>query len=315
MSAAGQPVPLAAHPAPPAATDAARAVVRTVTYAAMFQAPLKLDRLHRTLMDVRLDPEALAETLADPWVRARVEVSAGLVHPRGRAEWVAVRRARRHHTRRLLRRHRHALAALRRCPFVRFVGLSGGCAHENASDSDVDVFLVTRRGRAWAVYLALIVLSRLVGVRGTLCINYVVDETELALPERDLFTASELVGMQPLAGRPMYGRLVEENAWMAGLFPNFFHERHAADAQGVPAAGGPRWLERLLDLGPAQAVEGFARWALGARLRRKARGAAGMTLDAGRLKLHLLDHRQRLLAAWRDAQRGAGLGDAAEAEA
>src|SRR6185503_1719711 len=117
-----------------------------------------------------------------------------------------------------------------------------------------DVFLVTRRGRAWAVYLALIALSRLLRVRRTLCINYVVDETELALSERDLFTASELVGMQPLAGRETYARLVHANGWVAGLFPNFFHERHAADAAGVPTAGAARWLEQLLDLGPAPAL-------------------------------------------------------------
>ena len=87
MSAVGQPLPAAVGPALRVATAAARAVVRTVTYSALFQAPLTLERLHRTLMDVRLDPDALAETLADPWVRERVEVSGGLVHPRGRAEW------------------------------------------------------------------------------------------------------------------------------------------------------------------------------------------------------------------------------------
>ena len=54
--------------------------------------------------------------------------------------------------------------------------------------------------------------------------------------------------------------------------------------------------------------------ALGARLRRKAHGAPGLSLAEGRLKLHLMDHRPRLLAAWRDAQRAAGLEDEAEDE-
>jgi hypothetical protein len=307
MSAERHPLPAAVAAVVPLPGDAARAVVRTVTYAALFQAPLTRERLHRTLMDARLDPAALAEVLADPWVRARVETSGDLVFPRGRADWLDVRRARREETERLLRRHRRALAMVARCPFVRLVGLSGGCAHENASDGDVDLFLVTRRGRAWAVYLALIVGSRLLGVRRTLCINYVVDESELALPEQDVFTGSELVGMRALAGQETYGRLVRANAWVAERFPNFFHDRHAADARDVPSAGGPRWLERLLDLGVAPALERLSRWAVGTRLRRKARGAAGLVLAAGRLKLHLVDHRQRLLAAWRDAQRGAGL--------
>jgi hypothetical protein len=284
-----------------------RAVVRTVAYAALFQAPLTRERLHRMLMDVRLDPRALQETLADPWVRARVEVSGDLVYPRGRGDWVEARHVRRLETERLLQRHRRALALVVRCPFVRLAGLSGACAHDNATDGDVDLFLVTRRGRAWAVYLALIVASRLLGVRRTLCINYLVDESELALSEQDVFTASELAGLRPLAGPEAYHRLVQANEWAGAWFPNFFHDRHAADARGLPPAGGPRWLERLLDLGPAPLLQRLSRWVLGARLRRKARGAPGLALAEGRLKLHLFDHRQRLLAAWRDAQGAAGL--------
>lgn len=306
MSAAGQPLRLAARPVA-APSDAARAIVRTVSYAALFQAPLTLERLHRTLMDERLGPEDLAEALDEPWVRERVEVSHGLVHPRGRSAWVALRRRRRLHTRALLRRHRRALALLARCPFVRLVGLSGACAHENAADDDVDVFLVTRAGRAWAVYLGAIILARLLGVRRTLCVNYVVDESELEVPDRDVFTACELVGLRPLAGRDTYGRLVQANAWVSELFPNFFFDRHAADAQGVPPAGAPPWIERVLDLGPAQSLERLSRWVIGARLRRKAAGAEGLSLSAGRLKLHLLDHRAPLLASWREAERAAGL--------
>lgn len=312
MSAERHALPAAVAPVTPdvpIAGHAARAVVRTVAYAALFQAPLTRERLHRALMDVRLDPRALDDTLADPWVRGRVEVSGDLVFPRGRGEWIEARGSRRHQTERLLWRHRRALALVARCPFVRLVGLSGGCAHENATDGDVDVFLVTRRGRAWAVYLALILASRLLRVRRTLCINYVVDETELALSERDVFTASELVGLRPLAGLEAYHRLVQVNDWVADWFPNFFHDRHAADASGLPPAGGPRWLERVLDLGPAQALQRLSRRLIGARLRRKARGAAGLALAEGRLKLHLVDHRPRLLAAWREAQKGAGLDD------
>ena len=315
MSVDRHPLPAPVRPVVPVAGDSARAVVRTVTYAALFQAPLTRERLHRTLMDVRLDPRALDGVLADPWVRARVETSGDLVFPRGRGEWIEARRARRQETERLLQRHRRALAVVARCPFVRLVGLSGGCAHENATDGDVDVFLVTRRGRAWAVYLALIAASRLLGVRRTLCINYVVDESELALPERDVFTASELVGLRPLAGPQTYYRLVQVNDWVAGWFPNFFHERHVSDAGGVPPAGGPRWLERVLDLGPAPALQRLSRRIMGARLRRKARGAAGLALAEGRLKLHLIDHRPRLLGAWRDAQSAAGLDDDVEERA
>jgi hypothetical protein len=286
---------------------AAEAILRTVTYASLFQAPLSLDRLHRNLMDVALSREDLEDALRDPWLRARVEVVRGLVIPRGRREWIELRRDRRAHSRRLLARHRRILAVLGRLPFVRMVAVSGACAHGNATDDDVDVFLVTREGRAWGVCLVLTVLSRLVGVRRTLCLNYIVDDKALALPERDVFTAAELVGLRLLAGPETYRRLVDVNGWAADLFPNF-RERHRTESEGVAPAGARFW-ERLLDLGPAPLLESVARRVLGARLARKGRGCGGVVLDPHRLKLHTLDHRPGLLASFEHALRGSEWGE------
>ncbi len=275
------------------------AILRTVTYASLFQAPLTLDRLHRNLMDVALTREALEDALRDPWLRRRVEVVDGLVLPRGRREWLGLRRRRRAHSRRLLARHRRILGVLGRLPFVRMVAVSGACAHENATDEDVDVFLVAREGRAWGVCLVLTVLSRLVGVRRTLCLNYIVDEAALVLPERDVFTAAELVGLRLLAGRDTYLHLVRSNGWAGDLFPNF-RERHVQEAEDAPPAGARGW-ERVLDLGPAQLLERVARRVLGARLARKGRGCKGVVLGPHRLKLHTLDHRPSLLASFEEA--------------
>ena len=284
-----------------AVTATSAAILRTVTYASLFQAPLTIDRLHRNLMDVELSPEELQAALDDPWLRRRIEVVRGLVIPRGRREWIAHRAARRGHSRRLLARHRRVLRLLGRLPFVRLVAISGACAHENATDDDVDVFLVAREGRAWGVCLVLTVLSRLLGVRRTLCLNYIVDEAALALPEQDLFTAAEVVGLRPLAGRETYRRLVDVNGWAARLFPNF-RQRHLAESEPVPAAGAPRW-ERVLDVGLAPLLERLARRALGTHLARKGRGCDGVVLGPHRLKLHTRDHRPSLLASFEAALR------------
>ena len=296
MSAATVPLE-AGH----AVTATAEAILRTVTYASLFQAPLTIDRLHRNLMDVELSREELEEALGDPWLRRRIEVAHGLVIPRGRRDWVPMRATRRAHSRRLLARHRRVLRLLGRLPFVRMVAVSGACAHENATDDDVDVFLVAREGRAWGVCLALTVLSRVLGVRRTLCLNYIVDEAALALPEQDVFTAAEVVGLRPLAGRETYRRLVDVNGWAARLFPNF-RKRHLAESEPVPSAGAPTW-ERVLDVGVAPLFERVARHVLGIHLARKGRGCGGVVLGPHRLKLHTRDHRPSLLASFESALR------------
>jgi hypothetical protein len=284
-----------------AVTATAEAILRTVTYASLFQAPLTIDRLHRNLMDVEMSRGELEDALGDPWLRRRVEVVRGLVLPRGRREWIAHRATRRAHSRRLLVRHRRILHLLGRLPFVRMVAISGACAHENATDDDVDVFLVAREGRAWGVCLVLTVLSRVLRVRRTLCLNYIVDEAALALPEQDVFTAAEVVGLRPLAGRETYRRLVDVNAWAARLFPNF-RSRHLAESESVPGAGARGW-ERVLDLGVAPLLEAIARRLLGAHLARKGRGCEGVVLGPHRLKLHTRDHRPSLLASFEAALR------------
>lgn len=275
--------------------DAAGAILRTVAYSAVFDAPLPFDDLHRGLMDVALSRRDLEEWLGEPAVRRCVAVTDGLVYPRGRSAWLDVRRQRQEHTGSLLRRHRFALKCLSRFPFVRLLALSGACAHGNASDEDVDVFLIVKKNRAWAVCLALMVASKALGLRRSLCINYIVDEEGMRLPEADLFTASEIVGMKVLAGPAAYEGFLWANDWVGRRFPNFWLRRRE---QSAPEAGPPVWLEALLDLGPAPLLEAFSRRVLGAYLRRKGRGRPGVTLSPHRLKLHMEDHRPRLGAAY-----------------
>ncbi len=275
-----------------------RAILRTVLYASLFQAPVTLAELHRSLMDVGVDRAEIRARLSRLFLRERLEITGEYVYPRGREACLDLHRERKRRTQALLDAHRSLLRVIARFPFVRLLALSGACAHDNATDSDVDVFLVVRRGRAWAVFLVLMLLAKALGRRRTLCVNYVVDEDGLLLPERDLFTAAEIVGLRPLAGGTTYLQFVEANAWVAERFPNFFWARK--ELGPVPVAGPPRWVEWMLELGLAPALEALSRRVLGRRFRRKWDGAVGVVLAPNRLKLHPIDHGPGLRAAFSD---------------
>ena len=279
-----------------ASTDAQEAVLRTVAYSAVFQAPLTLDELHRRLLDVHLGREELRACLDAPVLRQGLVLIDGLVVPRGNEAWLALRRERQQRTATLLDRHRWALRRLARFPFVRLVALSGACAHGNATDDDVDVFLVVKKDRAWVACLALMIASKVLGLRRTLCLNYIVDENGMSLPERDLFTASEIVGLKPLSGHDAYRRFLRANGWVAERFPNFWSSQ--VETFDAPVSSPRRWVERVLELGLAPLAEAFSRRLLGAYLKRKARGSVGVVLEPHRLKLHIDDHRPRLQAAY-----------------
>lgn len=273
----------------PAGPDLDDAIWRTIAYASLFEYPLRLNELRRRLMDVAACERQIEARLAGPRLRPLVSRAGGFLMPIGREAWTLRRAARAEHTARLLGGHARMLEAIARFPFVRMVALSGACAHGNASDDDVDVFLITRPGRAWTVALLLMVASKLRGLRRSLCINYVLAEDGLALPEHDRFTAAEMVALKPLAGREAYRRLVGANAWVAALHPNFV-ATHAAESEPVPPAVGAPRLERVLDAAGAGLFERLARGVLQPYLRRRLHGP-GVDLSARRLKLHARDHR------------------------
>jgi len=277
-----------------------QAIVRTVAYASLFQYPLAVDELHRWLLGAAVSREVLANRLAELRLRGLLAVEGGMVYPVGCHAWIALRRERARHTEDLLLRHRAILDRVTRFPFVRLVALSGACARGNAADDDVDVFLVTKRNRAWAICLGLMLVSKWMGLRRTLCVNYVLDEDALALPERDLFTAAEIVGLRVLAGPATYQRFLEANGWLPSLFPNFWIGR-AEDNRELVEAGGSKRREKILDAGPAPLFERLARLLLGSYLRFRWGGAPGVVLSRHRLKLHTRDHRARVMDAFERA--------------
>ena len=81
------------------------------------------------------------------------------------------------------------------------LALSGATAHHNASDGDIDLFLITAKGRTWAVSFFLFACMKLLGLRRTICLNYLLGEDGLALPDRDPYTRESNTESASL-GRP-----------------------------------------------------------------------------------------------------------------
>jgi glycosyltransferase involved in cell wall biosynthesis len=273
----------------------AQAVVDTIAYGAVFDCPMTLTEIHRSLMGVSLSRSEVSRLIRrHPLVRENVEEEPPYHFLRGRRSTVEARRDAARRTRDLLERQSGAIDLVRRAPFVRMVAFSGATAHENARDGDVDLFVVTARGRTWAVALLLLVAMKILGRRRTICLNYFLSEDRLELQERDPFTASQIVSLKPVCGSGFFYRLVRANEWGASFFPNFW-ERYRTlvpPAAQEPPAGSFIW-ETLLAFGGGYLLERFSRLVLGSHLRRQLgrspRGAS-VKLEPGILKLHFKDH-------------------------
>ena len=166
---------------------------------------------------------------------------------------------------------------------------------------DIDLFIVTERGRAWSVYAMMVVLARALGCREVLCANFLVDVDHLSVPDRgDLFTGHEMMSLLPIHGAEVLREVVASNPWVADILPN----ADPRDRLELWQRGDlERRVARLLEVGAGPVgtvLERASRTVFGARIKRKARrGNGDVVLKAGVLKLHTTDNRAGVVSRFK----------------
>jgi hypothetical protein len=132
------------------------------------------------------------------------------------------------------------------------------------------------------------------------CANFLVADTHLAVDQPDLFTANQVIHLQPLAGAEMIDRFRAANPFVARCYPN--------SATGRPqpplvVAGGravvfvKRALETLLRV-PSPLIERACRQLYARHLQHRAvswRSPDQVRLQSDYLKLHTRSHRHAVM--------------------
>lgn len=270
------------------------AVVRAVTYASLFDYPLTLRQL-RDSLELTVDEVTLERWLREGALLGRaVCVERGYVSPRARPQLVDLRLAREAASLEQLRLDAPVVGAIAALPFVQMVAISGSLAHLNAVDgADLDLFVVTSPSRVWTVAVLALVLARAMGWRTRLCLNYIVSEAAMAVKPADLFSANQIIHLQPVAGESTYRAFLAANPFVVSHYPNFvprslFGPAGVAHHQPVAAV-----VERALRP-VAPLVERAARAVYGWHLRRRSRwwhSPEHVQMEAECLKLHTNSHR------------------------
>jgi hypothetical protein len=185
------------------------------------------------------------------------------------------------------------------------IALSGSIAHLNLEDGgDLDLFVVTRGRAVWTVTVAMILLTRLLGVRRIVCANFVMSDEHLALEQQDLFTANQVLHLKPLIGSEVFDGFVAANPFVQRFYPN--RPRHGSGGFAVTLGRGltilKRRVEWLLTV-PLPMVESVCRRTYGWHLRRRSRSWQSpeqVQLRPEYLKLHTKSHRRSVLERFDD---------------
>jgi hypothetical protein len=284
----------------PVTTQQERAFLRSVVYAGLFDYPLTPAQLRDSLLGETADETALMRWYDhSAYLKAAIDYADGYFFLRGRRDVLQTRARREAISRAILREMAEPLQLVTHMPFVRLVALSGSLAHLNADDgADLDLFVVTSPGRVWTVTVATLAVARLRGWRKRLCLNYVVSERELWIAPADLFSANQIVHLQPIRGGVTYRRFLEANHFVERFYPNF---RPRELTEGRRSS----WLiEHAIDLTIGPVVEVVCRWLYRAHLRRRAHmwtSRDQVRLDAECLKLHTSSHRRQVMERFEQA--------------
>ncbi len=103
-------------------------------------------------------------------------------------------------------------------PFVRGVAISGSLSKGvMTDDGDIDFFIITEPNKLWITRSLLILYKkiRLLNSRKYFCLNYFVDTNNLAIIDKNIFTAVEVAHLIPVYSQDdLFDRFYDQNSWV-----------------------------------------------------------------------------------------------------
>ena len=109
-------------------------------------------------------------------------------------------------------------------PFVRCVCISGSLSKGFIDEKgDIDYFIITEPNRLWISRMLLIVFKKifLLNSRKYFCVNYFIDTGHLEIPDKNIFTATELLSLLPMTNQSLFSTFVQHNEWTFDYLPNY----------------------------------------------------------------------------------------------
>lgn len=108
-------------------------------------------------------------------------------------------------------------------PFVESVCISGSLSKGVLEpDGDVDYFIISKASRLWVCRSLLVGFKKifLLNSRKYFCINYFLDATQLHIPDRNIFVATEIKYLLPVFNHELYLQFMKENEWSGDFITN-----------------------------------------------------------------------------------------------
>lgn len=224
-------------------------ILQTLIYFDIFQHPLRVEEIFMCCRKEDVTQSAVEAELAQL-------VAANIVKQEG--DFFALQLTKERVNNRLLNNQRaekyHSYAKniarfIALFPFVRAVFVSGSLSKGvMAKDGDIDFFIITKPGRLWIARTLLIGFRKMIlfNSHKFFCVNYFIDEDNLVIDDKNLFTATETAFLIPVYGKEYYSLFLANNQWYRNYYPAF-PQRPIDNVPSAKIGLGKKMIESFLN--------------------------------------------------------------------
>ncbi|HRH02796.1 MAG TPA: nucleotidyltransferase domain-containing protein [Bacteroidia bacterium] len=208
-------------------TDSASAILKTLLYFDVFKYPLTFEELLSYTQYIKISSDEAQSEIALLQNKGWVEKSGDFLYLKGKHFVVARRLEGNKLAQKRMTLAKKMSELIVQFPFVKSVCISGSLSKNYMDeDSDIDFFIITEPGRLWLCRGLLVLFKKvfLLNSRRHFCINYYVDSTNLEIPERNIFTATEITFLLPTYNSLLFDEFRKRNNWTHDFYPNLSYQ-------------------------------------------------------------------------------------------
>lgn len=277
------------------------AIFRTLAFYDIFQFPLTPFEILKNLAS-RAELSEIFAALAELNAENKILKKDGYFFLPQDKDLSAQRKARFLLSFKKLERAKKIARLFARFPFIRFVGVCNSLGVFNAADkSDIDFFIIARRGRLWSARFFTNLFLKIFNLRPArgnnkdkICLSFFVsddglDISQAALSEGDPYFYHWMGWILPLYDDGIYKKFIEANGWIKNHLPQFM----AQDNYFSPRRRPIKWLfEKIIGGHLEKRLKNFQLGVMPKELKGAvSRGDNSVVMNDMMLKFHLLDRR------------------------
>jgi hypothetical protein len=220
-------------------------IAKALLYSDIFSYPLTAEEVYRRLPTNHTHVDEVREALGRMKQNGLVFQFGDFFSIRNEQELESRRSAGNRLARKIMPKAIRRGQLLIKFPFIRAVMISGSLSKNYMDeDSDMDYFVIAAPGRLWIARLILAAFKRIFfrNSNKSLCVNYWVDSDHLEIEEKNIFTATELATLIPVANTSDYAAFISSNLWINDYYPN-----HSCASAESAITARPSWFKRTVE--------------------------------------------------------------------